>query len=259
MLQDLYNQQENISEQLSSVRAFSDNGEPNGSFDAEFLTSHPDVRQDFFLLLYMGHMQRILLNSLFELVMFAGSKVKDGTMKSSRLIFSKEESIRSWFSLKTEQKESEIGTTEQKNGITVRLRWRPWYFTFSSRPRASATSQHLGESKRCSTLHSANNSIRIKRFWLSRRLCLVLCRDPSFPPPNPAIFLPRTICLGDDCYYHLDDSDKWTNHVRFRGQDYRNNRFHDIKLDCLVYCWWNDSWDYCFSIFCEYFWGKARL
>lgn len=122
VLQDLYNQQENISEQLSSVRAFSDNGEPNGSFDAEFLTSHPDVRQDFFLLLYMGHMQRILLNSLFELVMFAGSKVKDGTMKSSRLIFSKEESIRSWFSLKTEQKESEIGTTEQKNGITVRLR-----------------------------------------------------------------------------------------------------------------------------------------
>ncbi|PCH07569.1 Brefeldin A sensitivity protein-related, domain of unknown function DUF2421 [Penicillium occitanis (nom. inval.)] len=112
VVQDLYNQQKNYPEELSSVRAF---GEPNGKFDAEFLTSHPDVRQDFFLLLYMGHMQRILLNSIFELVMFADSKGKDGTMKCNRLIFPKEESSRSWFSLKTEQKESESGTMEQQN------------------------------------------------------------------------------------------------------------------------------------------------
>jgi hypothetical protein len=115
VLQCLYDQQSTIPEELSSVRAFSDNGNPNGNFDAEFLTSHPDVRQDFFLLLYMGHMQRILLNSILELVIFADSKVKDGTMKSNRLIFPKQESFRSWFSLKTEQKESESGTTEQTN------------------------------------------------------------------------------------------------------------------------------------------------
>lgn len=115
VLQNLYNQQRNVPEELSSIRAFSDNGDPDGNLNAEFLTSHTDVRQDFFLLLYMGQMQRILLNSIFELVIFADSKVKDGTMKSNRLIFPREESVRNWFSLKTEQKESESGITGQTN------------------------------------------------------------------------------------------------------------------------------------------------
>lgn len=114
-LQGFYNQQTNIPEELSSVRAFSDSGDTNGNFDAEFLTSHTDVRQDFFLLLYMGQMQRILLNSIFELVMFADSKVKDGTIKSNRFIFPREESVRNWFSLKSEQKESESDNTGQTN------------------------------------------------------------------------------------------------------------------------------------------------
>lgn len=58
-------------------------------------------------------MQRILLNSIFELVIFADSKVKVGTIKSNRLIFPKEESIRGWFSLKTEQKGSSNGKKEE--------------------------------------------------------------------------------------------------------------------------------------------------
>lgn len=200
--------------------------------------SHPDVRQDFFLLLYMGHMQRILLNSISELLMFVDSKVKDGTMKSSRLIFPQEESIRSWFSLRWSRRNQKVGLRSKKIGITVRLRMKNMRFHFLFQTPSICHRSTLGKqaTSGCSTLHSADNSIRTKRFWLSRRLCLVLCRDPSFPPSNSAIFLPRTMYLGDDCYCHLNDSDKWTNHVRFRGQDYRNNRFHDIKLDCLVYC-----------------------
>lgn len=112
VLQDLYNQQRSIPEELSSVQAFSVNEDPNRKFDVEFLTSHPDVRQDFFLLLYMGHLQRVLLNAILDLVLFTDSKVKDGTMESNRLIFPKGKSIRSWFSLKTEQKESE---SDEKN------------------------------------------------------------------------------------------------------------------------------------------------
>lgn len=113
-LKDLLNRQRSLPEELASVQAFSNTEKPGENLDADFLTSNSDIQQDFFLLLYMEHMQGILLNAILQLIQFADSKVIDGTMKSNRLIFPKQESIRSWFSLRTEQKESE-SHTEQRN------------------------------------------------------------------------------------------------------------------------------------------------
>lgn len=49
--------------------------------------SSSNVRQEFFLVVYMGHLQEDLLNATFELVKFADSKVSDSTMKRNRLVF----------------------------------------------------------------------------------------------------------------------------------------------------------------------------
>lgn len=70
------------------------------------LVADPDVRQEFFLLLYMGHLQDDLLNATLQLVQFAESKVADGTTKRGRLIFPKQKSIREWLGLSTKDSDS---------------------------------------------------------------------------------------------------------------------------------------------------------
>jgi hypothetical protein len=109
-LRSYYSRRKHLPEALASLEAFSasekytDQTDPGSGHP--ILAGDPDVRQEFFLILYMGHLQDDLLNATLQLVKFADGKVADGTMKRSRLIFPRQGSIRAWFSLCSEKEKS---------------------------------------------------------------------------------------------------------------------------------------------------------
>jgi hypothetical protein len=88
-----------LPEALASLEAFSEK-----SGEARF--ADPNVRQEFFLILYMSHLQDDLLNATLQLVHFAEGKIADGTMKRGRLIFP-QKSISEWllFGKKEDEKQ----------------------------------------------------------------------------------------------------------------------------------------------------------
>lgn len=104
-LRNYYSRWKHLPEALASLEAFSASEKPiptqSGS---RMIAVDRDVRQEFFLLLYMDHLQADLLNATLQLVQFAASKIADGTMKHGRLIFPRQKSIREWFSLSTDKK-----------------------------------------------------------------------------------------------------------------------------------------------------------
>lgn len=70
-----------LPEALVLLEAFSTT-EDISSIDSgsRMLVARPDVRQEFFLTLYMGHLQDDLLNATLPLVQSANRNVSDGTM-----------------------------------------------------------------------------------------------------------------------------------------------------------------------------------
>ncbi|CAG7995124.1 unnamed protein product [Penicillium salamii] len=79
------------------------------------IAGDPEVRQEFFMILYMGHLQDDMLNATLQLVQFAHSKIIDGTMGRSRLIFPKQRSIRAWLSLNHNKKEHEASSDSRQS------------------------------------------------------------------------------------------------------------------------------------------------
>lgn len=103
-LNQYYSCRRDLPDALASLEPFTEKNDDISSTDG-VLASDPDVRQEFFLIVYMGHLQDDLLNATFELIKYANSKLADGTMKRSRLIFPKQKSIRHWLSLNAGKKE----------------------------------------------------------------------------------------------------------------------------------------------------------
>jgi hypothetical protein len=79
--------------------------------DFAMTTGGSQVRQEFFLTLHMSHLQDKLLHATSELVKFADSKIKDGTMRQSRLIFPKQESLQRWLCLKNNARTDDDSTS----------------------------------------------------------------------------------------------------------------------------------------------------
>ncbi|KAJ5691878.1 hypothetical protein N7462_001301 [Penicillium macrosclerotiorum] len=117
-LHQYFSRRKHLPESLASLEAFSAT-EKHIDDDAELgprvLAVDPDVRQEFFLILYMGHLQDDLLNATLHLVKFADGKLADGTMKQSRLIFPKQKTIREWLSLSSEAKGSESPSASRQS------------------------------------------------------------------------------------------------------------------------------------------------
>lgn len=113
-LRSYYARRKHLPEALTSLEAFSASGKYTDQAAREsghaILAADPDARQEFFLILYMGHLQDDLLNATLKLVNFADSKRGDGTMKRSRLIFPKQRSIKDWFSLHSSERDKEKET-----------------------------------------------------------------------------------------------------------------------------------------------------
>lgn len=128
-LHDYYSRRKDLPEALASLEAFSAS-EKLGSPATEpgILGSDPDVRQEFFLILFMGHLQDDLLNASLQLIKFADSKVADGTMKRRRLIFPKQKSIRHWLSLSS-QRDVKPSDSRQSSRVDPSSIHRPQAFT----------------------------------------------------------------------------------------------------------------------------------
>ncbi|KAJ5931057.1 hypothetical protein N7466_006550 [Penicillium verhagenii] len=118
-----YSRRKDLPEALASLEAFSASEKIDAAAAAAtrvpsgILGADPDVRQEFFLILFMGHLQDDLLNATLQLVKFADSKVADGTMKRARLIFPKQKSIRQWLSLSADQKETKQSDSRQSSQV----------------------------------------------------------------------------------------------------------------------------------------------
>ncbi|PWY75463.1 MFS transporter [Aspergillus heteromorphus CBS 117.55] len=87
---------------LASLEAFSVAEKLNDASsenDTRTVASDPDVKQEFFLILYMGHLQESLLKATLDMIQFADGKVEDGTMKGNRLICPPLNTIMRWFAL----------------------------------------------------------------------------------------------------------------------------------------------------------------
>ena len=96
-LHEFYSRRKQLAEMPVSLEAFS--GIVEGVSGPDSVGKDPDVRQEFFVVLYMAHLWDDLLDATLRLVQFADEKVATGAMKHNRLIFPRQKSTREWFSL----------------------------------------------------------------------------------------------------------------------------------------------------------------
>ncbi|EEP76334.1 predicted protein [Uncinocarpus reesii 1704] len=91
-LYHFYSQRKNLPQHWANLNAFSPASHDEHNRSPEFR----EIRKEFFVILFIGHLQDILLQSIFDLVKFADSKVADGTMRHKRVIFPKSEYLKQW-------------------------------------------------------------------------------------------------------------------------------------------------------------------
>ncbi|OQD89943.1 hypothetical protein PENANT_c002G04673 [Penicillium antarcticum] len=110
-----------IQKALASLEAFSAAAKHAAGASTEagsrFIASDPDVRQEFFMILYMGHLQDDMLSATLQLVQFANSKHTDGTIKHSQLIFPIQKSVLAWLSLSPDKKDPETAASRQSSNV----------------------------------------------------------------------------------------------------------------------------------------------
>ncbi|KAK2759958.1 hypothetical protein FQN54_002694 [Arachnomyces sp. PD_36] len=114
-LQQFYARRQNVPDTWLSLKAF--NSRVEGPPESSQYTRHsdysalPETRGEFFIILFMEHLQDSLLQSVHDLVKFANSKVEDGTVKNKRLIVPPWEHIKEWVSF--DPMEQERDTSNQ--------------------------------------------------------------------------------------------------------------------------------------------------
>lgn len=119
-LHTYYSRRKRLPQALASLQAFSaaerNVGDP-ATREARKGATDSDVRHDFFLILYMGHLQDEMLNATLQLVQFGNSKVIDGTMKRNRLIVPQKNSFLKWLSLNSETEPGNPSENRQSSNI----------------------------------------------------------------------------------------------------------------------------------------------
>nr|XP_001400829.2 hypothetical protein ANI_1_1198124 [Aspergillus niger CBS 513.88] len=88
-MRNYFSRRRDLTRNLASLEAFTVSEKPDNATSQEDLAAiatDPDVRQEFFLILFMGHLQDNLLTATLDLIRFADDRIQDGTMKRSRLI-----------------------------------------------------------------------------------------------------------------------------------------------------------------------------
>ncbi|OJZ84351.1 hypothetical protein ASPFODRAFT_138918 [Aspergillus luchuensis CBS 106.47] len=103
-MRNYFSRRKDLTRNLASLEAFTVSEKPDDATSQEDLAAiatDPDVKQEFFLILFMGHLQDNLLTATLDLIRFADDRIQDGTMKRSRLILPRLNTIRKWLSLNT--------------------------------------------------------------------------------------------------------------------------------------------------------------
>ncbi|GKZ29492.1 hypothetical protein AbraIFM66950_005192 [Aspergillus brasiliensis] len=104
-MRNYFLRRKDLTRNLASLEAFTVSEKPDDATSQEDLAAvatDPDVKQEFFLILFMGHLQDNLLTATLDLIRFADDRIQDGTMKRSRLILPRLNTIRKWLSFETE-------------------------------------------------------------------------------------------------------------------------------------------------------------
>lgn len=94
-MNEYYSRQKQLPRTLASREAFIT--EKTNAAPDEGTVNDIDIRQEFFIVLFMSQLQDKLVNETLEFMRFADAKVADGTMKRNRIIFPVC-SIRKWLS-----------------------------------------------------------------------------------------------------------------------------------------------------------------
>lgn len=99
-LQEFYARRQNVPDTWLSLKAFSSHiprpHNPLYNVRNSDYSELPETRGEFFIILYMEHLQDTLLQSVHDLVKFANSKADDGTVKNNRFIIPPWEHIKEW-------------------------------------------------------------------------------------------------------------------------------------------------------------------
>lgn len=104
-MRNYFSRRKDLTRNLASLEAFTVLEKPDDATSQEdmaAIATDPDVKQEFFLILFMGHLQDNLLTATLDLIRFADDRIQDGTMKRSRLILPRLNTIRKWLSLNTD-------------------------------------------------------------------------------------------------------------------------------------------------------------
>ncbi|GAQ42937.1 unnamed protein product [Aspergillus niger] len=104
-MRNYFSRRKDLTRNLASLQAFTVLEKPDDATSQEdmaAIATDPDVKQEFFLILFMGHLQDNLLTATLDLIRFADDRIQDGTMKRSRLILPRLNTIRKWLSLNTD-------------------------------------------------------------------------------------------------------------------------------------------------------------
>ena len=122
-LVEFYNSRKQLPRVWASLNAFApmagdDDGDPH--------SQEREIRKEFFAVIFIGHLQDILLQATSDLVKFADGKVADGTMKRKRLIIPKLDTLKQWFfsTGSRDEDEDERPVTGEETQTTVKPRGR---------------------------------------------------------------------------------------------------------------------------------------
>ncbi|KAL1960341.1 hypothetical protein VTO42DRAFT_8301 [Malbranchea cinnamomea] len=112
------NNRKNIPQTWASLNAF---GPSVSSDEGSNKDEEREIRKEFFAIIFIGHLQDVLLQSTLDLVKFAETKTADGTMKRKRLIVPKVESLKQWifilFSRYADENDRPMSEEETDTGL----------------------------------------------------------------------------------------------------------------------------------------------
>lgn len=102
---EFYDSRKQLPQVWAHLNAFA----PRSGYEDDSAESEErEVRKEFFAVLFIGHLQDILLQATSDLVKFADAKVANGTMKRKRLMIPKMENLKKWiFSVRPHENDTD--------------------------------------------------------------------------------------------------------------------------------------------------------
>ncbi|KAK2745140.1 hypothetical protein FQN57_004047 [Myotisia sp. PD_48] len=92
-LLEYFSHRKNLPQRWTSLNAFT----PFQPRDHNLSQEARGIQKEFFVLILISHLQDVLLQAVLDLVIFADSKLEDGSLEANHFIFPKREALQDWF------------------------------------------------------------------------------------------------------------------------------------------------------------------